>query len=585
MKLLGPLLPFEWARVVRRQRPILGRCLYVLAILVLLGFAYLSLFPHGPESFYDYLFRSKVESDKLSLFGALFFGIFVMMQFSIGVFVMAGSTSSILAEEKEKQTLPFLLTTTMTDREIVFGKLGARIAQIMMILVAAMPVLAIMQVMGGIDPRLLSCVFLATIVSLISAAGIGAAASITAKSVKQANSRAVLSIGAYLVLGPMIGRNLIPVAGFNLADILNSGNFYWMAYRIMQAIISGARLDNILWPLFWRYLIFHGIVATVFIGWSAFRLRRVISRQADKAINKAAKTSSKLIIRSGRRPVSQTQPVLWRETCTAVGRAGQKRIAVWTKRLVFLLSFLPLVMTLYEANSFGGRRADRLAEEVHELTRGFSTFVLMLSFFAIVTTAAGCMGRERRQKTLEELYLTDLTNREILSQKALAAVWSARWHWLCVAIYWAVDLFVGGMSPWALVLVPPLYVVYVFMTVRIGMAFAVRERPNYKPAGVAVFCVAFVCAGPAFLPLAQLAILGIESNFGNTAAFAFGISPPAVLALLTLGRNDFGTDGAQAFEYLPVFLCGLATGIIECLAIAQWARVKAIQRMRETRRE
>src|SRR5262245_22081235 len=179
MKLLGPLFPFEWARTVRRQRPILGRCLYVIGLLVLLGFVYLSLFPHGPDSFYDFLFRSNVDKDKLALFGSIFFSIFVVLQFSIGVFVMAGSTSTILAEEKEKQTLPFLLTTTMTDREIVFGKVGARLAQIMMILLAAMPVLAIMQVMGGIDPGLLLCAFLATVATLISAAGIGAAASIS----------------------------------------------------------------------------------------------------------------------------------------------------------------------------------------------------------------------------------------------------------------------------------------------------------------------------------------------------------------------------------------------------------------------
>src|SRR5262245_64023250 len=119
MNVFGPLIPFEWTRVVRRQRPILGRCLYVVGILVLLGFTYLSLFPHGPDSFYDFLFRSKVEKDKLALFGSIFFSIFTILQFSIGVFVIGGSTSTILAEEKEKQTLPFLLTTTMTDRAIV----------------------------------------------------------------------------------------------------------------------------------------------------------------------------------------------------------------------------------------------------------------------------------------------------------------------------------------------------------------------------------------------------------------------------------------------------------------------------------
>lgn len=592
MNPFGPLFPFELTRVVRRQRPILGRTLYVTALLILLGFVYLSLFPHGPASFSDFLFGTNVvKVDQMAAFGALFFSFFMVLQFSIGVFTAAGSTSSILAEEKEKHTLPFLLTTTMTDREIVFGKAGARLAQIIMVLLAALPVLAIMQVMGGIDPGLLLAAFVATGAALLSSTAIGTAVSITASTVKQANSRAIGIVVAYLGLGPMVGSYLMAMAGrgvsgatvVEIVDNVNVGNFYWVAGRIANAIDKGAKLDDVLWPALFRYLIFHGIVTLFFGSWAALRLRRILARQADQAIRKATNSASKIVVRGGRRPVSQTRPVLWREVCTAVGRGKQKKIAVFFKRLLFVLSFAPLVIVILE--NFD-RDIYRVAEGIHILNLTWGTGVLMAALISIIATAAGSMGRERRQQTQDELYLTDLTNREILNQKALAALWSARWYLVWVAVHWTADLIAGGMSYYALLTMPPFFVLYAFLAVRIGMAFAVRETQKHKPGGMAVLTFLAICGLPVLIILFHISIIGVNDYLVYSAIVAAGLSPPAVLVFASVGRGQFNfLSNDLPPRLVLVWAIAVAIGVLECLLVAWWARRATLKRFAALRRE
>lgn len=594
----GPLFPFELARVVRRQRPIMGRCLYALLLTVLLGFVYLSLFPHAPSSLWDFLFRPTADAKQMAMFGYMFFVIFALVQFSTGTLAVAGSASSILAEEKERQTLPFLLTTTLSDREIVLGKLAARFAQIAMVLLAGLPVLALMQVMGGVDPTLLWVLFVATAASMLSAAGIGAAASITANTAKQANKRTALCIVGYLAIVPALCSffanrfptlRLVP-AGLgtftmvDLVDWINAGNFFYAFGIIGNKLTKGGHIDHIIGPILSRFLIFHGAVALLTTTWASLRLRRVMAKQSDQAINKAVKTSP-FMAKGGRKPVSETRPVWWRETSTAIGKANQRRFVKWFARLGFLLSFAPLGVVIIVGLITGNN--NRLGEGVHMLVRAYGTMVLCGTLLHIGNSASNMIGRERKQQTMDELFLTDLDNREILDQKCWASIWSVRWAWVWLGVYWLADLLTGGMMWFTPLLLLAFYALFVWVAVRVGMAAAVYESPRFKPAGVTALILLALAGLPMILPIVHALFLeGVIGDTKDVMAFATGMSPPAVLAIACFGTDDMSSLQSElGSNAVTCFAAGLILGIGIWLAVGIFARRRMLARFAMDRRE
>src|SRR5579883_733017 len=76
----------------------------------------------------------------------------VAVQLAALTFLTPLFAAAVLTEEREKKTLDLLLTTTLTGREIVLGKLFARLTFVGGVVLAGLPVMAMLQVYGGISP-------------------------------------------------------------------------------------------------------------------------------------------------------------------------------------------------------------------------------------------------------------------------------------------------------------------------------------------------------------------------------------------------------------------------------------------------
>jgi ABC-type Na+ efflux pump permease subunit len=604
MNPVGPMFVFELARVARRQRLTTGRCLYVFLLLGLLALIYLSLFSNrGPDSLMDFLFRSSVNPRDLATFGLTFFMVFTFVQYFIGSFSMASSAAAILAEEKERHTLPFLLTTTLADHEIVLGKLAARVAQVMMLLMAGLPVLATMQVMGGIDPVLLAYSFIAIFATIISAAGLGAWASVMAHSVKAATGWAVMTVACYTLIVPYVGFGLQAWCGASpllptpwgvvtvgeVVDWVNSGNLIWVTAKVGRIVSASGHLVDLLAPVLLQFVIFHAIVALATGGWAAMRLRKILAKQSERANRTPTKPGTRGRIPIYRRPVSQTRPVLWRETATLVTKPGQKRWHRIFRVLCYCGSFIPLVVAIYEGATRMSGRPNAMASNVHELVLGLGTMVLSGVILSVAVNASGMLGRERRKKTLEELFLTELSNKEILTQKTLAAAWSVRWGLIWVGIHWIIDLLVGGLHPLVLLIVPTLTSVYLLFAARFGMMCSAYESPKVRPGPAAALGMMMFAGLPWLLPLIHSIVVDYHdrNNVEYTAWFAAGLSPPGAIATLTVGFDDLNHVGnTQHDKSVAVcFIAGLAISMLLCWALSSLAWRKAKRRLAEARRE
>ena len=103
-------------------------------------------------------------------FGILLFQIVVFVQLLLTLFFAALSAASAVSQEKDRRTFILLLLTDMRDYEIVVGKLLGALLPIVIQLLITAPVLAMLLLLGGIDPEQ---VVQAVLVLAAAAAGAG----------------------------------------------------------------------------------------------------------------------------------------------------------------------------------------------------------------------------------------------------------------------------------------------------------------------------------------------------------------------------------------------------------------------------
>jgi len=152
--LLGPLFFYDLVRTARRNRLIPTRCLFAIVLLAVVFIFYANWFGLGYGSWDDLFSQPSVRRDELASFGSSMFSLFFGMQY-LAVFLLTPIyIAGAIAEEKERRTLDLLLTTHLTNREIVLGLLASRLSTLGLTFLTVVPTLSLLEFLGGIDPRL-----------------------------------------------------------------------------------------------------------------------------------------------------------------------------------------------------------------------------------------------------------------------------------------------------------------------------------------------------------------------------------------------------------------------------------------------
>ena len=133
------MFAFESLIAARRWQVYALRSVYVGLLLVGLTLTW------GPSQ------RSVKSLAEAAAIGRLLLDTVIAVQLGMVLLAAPAATAGTICVDKARGTLLHAFVTDLTDREIVLGKLGARLAPVLALMAYGLPVLALGSFLGGID--------------------------------------------------------------------------------------------------------------------------------------------------------------------------------------------------------------------------------------------------------------------------------------------------------------------------------------------------------------------------------------------------------------------------------------------------
>lgn len=528
--LVGPVLWYDLVRSSRRIRFFIVRTLY-------LGFVFLVLcMMYNTWSAGRGVHRPILTSE-IAGFAQYFFITFLGVQFAVTVFLTPAYTAGAIAEEKERRTLEYVLATDLRNQEVVLGKLLARLAQLMLLLIAGLPVLSAIQFLGGVDPNLVLAGFGLTGLTLISLAGLSIFASVVARRARDAILLTYLLLIFYWVVCA-IGKVLIgdpaiasfpstptwssPVTAFDVVHALLSGHPVYAVRTLTQGGPSALTVLDVIRS----YAIFHGAVFVLSIGGAMLLLRRCGLRE---------KTAGKSRWQKGRTlPRIGDFPVLWREVHAEGGFFTRSRWAMLIVMVIVLVSLVPF-------GTVARSRWRSWSDDLNVWVRVVGTILASVMLIVVAVRAAGSVRGEYERDTMDSLLTTPLQSEDILYGKLIGSIQAPRILAWGLGIVWLMGVLGGGLS---LAAVPLLIIAWcshaaglatLGLWISIACKTTLRATTTTLLVGIGLafgHWTIWFCLGPCLFPLGGMRM------FDWLFKLQLGFTPPVALGGFLAFQND-----------------------------------------------
>ncbi len=339
--------------------------------------------------------------------------------------VLAGS----LAGDRERGVLQLLLTTVVSPREIVSGRLLGKLSQVGMILLAGVPFLVFLGAWNGLDIWQLATLFL-----LLASVGLGGGGMAVAASIVSRRGRdALLSVYILmlvLVLSPLLAGLGMPA---QVADWLGSFNPYVSMSRLVWDDETAPALVT---SLVWLTLGMAG--ATL----AALRLRPTCVATGDN-------------VKKSRRRVwvapLRDRPMLWKELyIERVGTLGRfgKWLGVFFTVMIGGGSLVLAGMIVIDLFWRHQNDWSRLATDYFTawLSDPLAMFMGWLLQWAVGLRAAVSIASERERGSWDALLMSPLEPGEIVRAKLVGSLHALRWMVGALVLAWTLGTVFGAIS-------------------------------------------------------------------------------------------------------------------------------------------
>lgn len=350
----NPILQRVVAAASQRRRDLLVRCGYLGVLIAVVLYALLAQLGAAGGGSLTALNKASAQ-----LFQQLSY-----VQLALVALLAPIFTAGAITQERDSQTYDILLSTPLTNGQIVLGTLLSRVFFIVALLVSGVPVLAITRLFGGVS---LGAVVMSFLIAAATALVMGALA-IAIATLKVGNRRTVLGfylfVAAYLVGGAVLDtvETLRPtltdgsVANTGLVTALHP----FLALRTVFGVPAHLPPDAALlpgwagrWPLSWAltspasfYVAFMTLLSLALVVPSVVLLRRLAQLQHGVAASIGRWAGQRLRLTRGpsERPPRAvwSNPIAWREAVTR----GSSTRAVATRWAFFILGLAAAVALL-----------------------------------------------------------------------------------------------------------------------------------------------------------------------------------------------------------------------------------------------
>ena len=411
---LGPVFAYEWLTTSRRWQVYAGRVLFASVLLVGLWSVWVS------RAADQTLPPIKLMADV----GRGFFSAIVVTQMTLVLMIAPAATAGAICHDRMSGKLEQLLTTDLSDMEIVLGKMAARLVPVLGLVCCVLPVLSLSVLLGGVDPLALAGVFLITVGLAVFGCALALTFSVWARKPYEVLLATYGFFGVWLIALPVwdfLGHCwsfptspdwAIPLSPFYLA----------FAPYVQPGKVGPT-----------GYLEFFVVILLVSAGLAAISIARMRAVMVDQVGDLPVQRSSGMT-RWGIRlaPSLDDSPALWYET-------SRIHLSSWVRTLVRLYFAFAAVFSLLAIDDIIQSKA-RNAYNMYLIAYVVS-FQVVIGMPLVLISAATAVVEERARGNLDVLLATPLSTRQIV----LAKWWRA---FRVLPQLLALPMLVAGVAAW-----------------------------------------------------------------------------------------------------------------------------------------
>ncbi|MFI5455420.1 MAG: ABC transporter permease subunit [Isosphaerales bacterium] len=532
----GPVFNFELLGTSRRARFYLVRAFYA-AILFLMLWAI--------HSGWTSETGGELPSHMVSWFALSTFAAIAIGQEILVLALTPALVAGVIADEKQRKTLNYLLASRLTSPEIVLGKLLVRMLYVGVLLGVSLPVLSLLVLLGGVDPRLVLLACGATLSTAWFLAALSIWVSTIARRVREAFFIAYGLEGLWL-FSPLIFRS-VSIPGWPAFDSAAIWLTDWVGYSspvevgrqlLFGIAVSGLSGLSLLEPVGWMIGLqaAFGLVLAVMAAW---QLRPIFRRQDGGGGIRAPRglrsiLSSRRRWRFWRRPVLGNRPMLWKELHTG-GSRGLARflallltliaggfLAYWT--VWFAISAIQEMWEhgYYSLGDYTSRN-DRIA--FYWFLRFVVPLLYVVSILAVAGAASASITSEHEEDTWVSLTATDLTGREIIFAKLRGAMRRGRKFAELILLIAAVGAVAGSIHVLSLPFLIIVLSVYGWFAAALGVWISLQLRSTWRAQFLTITTLLLI-------NVAGQGILNVLCRFGWAPQVWPGFTPYEISKLL-----------------------------------------------------
>jgi ABC-type transport system involved in multi-copper enzyme maturation permease subunit len=602
----GPVFRFELITTARRPRYFVARALYGLFLLFVLYQEYVSW---GSQRF-------AVTFETMSRFAQSTFMAFAWAQGFALIALIPALLAGVIADEHQRKTLHYLLASRLTSREIVLGKLCARLLYVGVILLMGVPVVSLVGLFGGLDPWEVLYVYAGTFSLVVFLSGVSLLISVLTTRPRVAVVIAYTLVFVWFVVplvleptaayyGPPLGW----VKPVNDAALMTNPYHVWqrIAFTQRQAAMMSAfgggagvggwvaaQMGEVVAQLCWMVGLQTGF-GLLFLTLAVAGLRPLRGGAWPGGAPKrrswrrpALAEGPRLWNAPARPPCGDDEnPVLWKEKFSAGGGLTWLR----SRPVVLVLSVL-LGCFLFDAGWpvftgwFGpaGPRNPRV--ELNASLRASGTFLYVLLMLSAASAAAVSLTGERESDSWVSLTATLLTGGEIVRGKVLGALWCSKRLFLALFVMWGYGLLLGAIHPLGVLLACLGLGLFTWFAAALGVYVSLRAKNSTRALAVTVFWL-IVFNGGYLLLLLPLLRDGPDMLYAGMTPYVQWLAPLSyadVGALWREGHFRLGTPPERhGWDTLGLFMLTdflYGTGALLLTGAAIDAFDKAVDRPR-----